>query len=69
MIVAHGNSLRALVMCLDHVESDILELNIPTGVPLVHELDDELRPLRHFYLGDPEKVVAAAARVASQAKA
>ena len=69
LIVAHGNSLRALVMYLDHVsESDILELNIPTGVPLVYELDDELRPLRHYYLGDPEKVAAAAARVASQAK-
>ena len=70
LIAAHGNSLRALVMYLDHVsESDILELNIPTGVPLVYELDDDLRPLRHFYLGDPEKVAAAAARVASQAKA
>ena len=70
LIVAHGNSLRALVMYLDQVsESDILELNIPTGVPLVYELDDELRALRHHYLGDPEKVAAAAARVASQAKA
>jgi 2,3-bisphosphoglycerate-dependent phosphoglycerate mutase len=70
LIVAHGNSLRALVMYLDQIsESDILELNIPTGVPLVYELDDELRALRHHYLGDPEKVAAAAARVASQAKA
>ena len=70
LIVAHGNSLRALVMYLDHVsESDILELNIPTGVPLIYELDDGLRALRHDYLGDPEKVAAAAARVASQAKA
>jgi 2,3-bisphosphoglycerate-dependent phosphoglycerate mutase len=70
LIVAHGNSLRALVMHLDRVsESDILELNIPTGVPLVYELDEELRPLRHYYLGDPEKAAAAAARVASQAKA
>ena len=70
LIVAHGNSLRALVMYLDQVsESDILELNIPTGVPLAYELDDELRALRHHYLGDPEKVAAAAARVASQAKA
>ncbi len=69
-IVAHGNSLRALVMYLDHVsESDILELNIPTGVPLMYELDDELRPLRHYYLGDPERAAAAAARVASQGKA
>jgi 2,3-bisphosphoglycerate-dependent phosphoglycerate mutase len=70
LIVAHGNSLRALVMYLDQIsESDILELNIPTGVPLVYELDDELRAVRHHYLGDPEKVAAAAARVASQAKA
>ena len=68
VIVAHGNSLRALVMYLDRVsESDILELNIPTGAPLVYELDGELRALRHHYLGDPEKVAAAAARVASQA--
>ena len=68
LIVAHGNSLRALVMYLDRVsESDILELNIPTGAPLVYELDGELRALRHHYLGDPEKVAAAAARVASQA--
>ena len=69
LIVAHGNSLRSLVMYLDHVsEADIVELNIPTGGPLVYELDDDLRPLRHYYLGDPEKVAAAAARVASQAK-
>jgi 2,3-bisphosphoglycerate-dependent phosphoglycerate mutase len=69
LIVAHGNSLRALVMYLDHVSAaDILELNIPTGVPLVYELDDELHPLRHYYLGDPAKAAAAAARVASQAK-
>jgi 2,3-bisphosphoglycerate-dependent phosphoglycerate mutase len=68
LIVAHGNSLRALVMYLDRVsESDILELNIPTGAPLVYELDGELQALRHHYLGDPEKVAAAAARVASQA--
>jgi 2,3-bisphosphoglycerate-dependent phosphoglycerate mutase len=69
LIVAHGNSLRALVMYLDQVsESDILELNIPTGVPLVYELDGELRAQRHYYLGDPEKAAAAAARVASQAQ-
>ena len=69
LIVAHGNSLRALVLYLDQVsEADIVELNIPTGAPLVYELDDDLRPLRHYYLGDPEKVAAAAARVASQAK-
>src|SRR2546426_2042108 len=55
LIAAHGNSLRALVKYLDHVsESDIVELNIPTGIPLVYELDDDLRPIRHYYLGDPE---------------
>ena len=69
LIVAHGNSLRSLVMYLDQIsESDIVELNIPTGAPLVYELDDDMQPLRHYYLGDPEKVAAAAARVASQAK-
>lgn len=69
LITAHGNSLRALVMYLDQIsESDIVELNIPTGAPLVYELDDDLRPLRHYYLGDPQEVAAAAARVASQAK-
>ena len=54
IIAAHGNSLRALVMYLDNVsESEIVELNIPTGIPLVYELDDDLEPLRHYYLGDP----------------
>ncbi len=68
LIAAHGNSLRALVKYLDNVsESEIVELNIPTGIPLVYELDDELRPLRHFYLGDPKAAEAAAARVAQQA--
>jgi 2,3-bisphosphoglycerate-dependent phosphoglycerate mutase len=68
LIVAHGNSLRALVKYLDHIsEADIVELNIPTGIPLVYELDDELRPIRHYYLGDPEAAKAAAARVAAQA--
>ncbi len=70
LIAAHGNSLRALVMYLDKVsESDIVGLNIPTGMPLVYELDDELRPLRSYYLGDPEKVKAAMAAVAAQGKA
>jgi 2,3-bisphosphoglycerate-dependent phosphoglycerate mutase len=69
LIAAHGNSLRALVKYLDGVaESDIVELNIPTGIPLVYELDAELRPLRHYYLGDPAAAAAAAARVANQAK-
>jgi 2,3-bisphosphoglycerate-dependent phosphoglycerate mutase len=69
IIAAHGNSLRALVKYLDQVsEADILELNIPTGIPLVYELDDQLRPLRHYYLGDPAAAAAAAARVANQTK-
>ena len=68
IIAAHGNSLRALVKYLDNVsEKDILELNIPTGIPLVYELDDTLRPVRHYYLGDPAAAAAAAARVAAQA--
>jgi len=67
LISAHGNSLRALVKYLDDIsESDIVELNIPTGIPLVYELNDRLKPIRHFYLGDPEAAQAAAARVASQ---
>jgi 2,3-bisphosphoglycerate-dependent phosphoglycerate mutase len=69
LIAAHGNSLRALVKYLDHIsEQDIVELNIPTGIPLVYRLDDGLRPLEHFYLGDPAAAAAAAARVASQAQ-
>ena len=68
VIAAHGNSLRALVMYLDNIdEQTIVELNIPTGIPLVYELDDDLRPLRHYYLGDPAAAAAAAARVANQA--
>jgi 2,3-bisphosphoglycerate-dependent phosphoglycerate mutase len=67
LIAAHGNSLRALVKYLDGIdERTITELNIPTGIPLVYELDDALRPLRHYYLGDPEAAAAAAARVAAQ---
>jgi 2,3-bisphosphoglycerate-dependent phosphoglycerate mutase len=68
IIAAHGNSLRALVKYLDHVsEADIVELNIPTGIPLVYELNDDLTPIRHYYLGDPAAAAAAAARVANQA--
>ena len=68
-IAAHGNSLRALVKYLDNItDADILELNIPTGMPLVYELDDELKPLRSYYLGDPEKVKAAMEAVAAQGK-
>jgi len=69
LIAAHGNSLRALVMYLDGIsEKDIVELNIPTGMPLVYELDDNLKPLNRYYLGDPEKVKAAMEAVAAQGK-
>jgi 2,3-bisphosphoglycerate-dependent phosphoglycerate mutase len=70
LIAAHGNSLRALVKHLDSIsDREIPGLNIPTGLPLVYELDDELRPLRHYYLADPDEVEAAQARVADQGKA
>ena len=69
LIAAHGNSLRALVKYLDNVsDADIVELNIPTGMPLVYELDDELRPLHRYYLGEPDKVKAAMEAVAAQGK-
>ena len=69
LIAAHGNSLRALVKYLDNVsEADIVELNIPTGMPLVYELDDNLKPLNRYYLGDPVKVKAAMDAVAAQGK-
>lgn len=68
LVVAHGNSLRALVKYLDNMsEAEILELNIPTGIPLVYELDADLKPVKSYYLGDPEAVAAAAAAVAAQA--
>lgn len=70
IIAAHGNSLRALVKYLDNVsDKDILELNIPTGMPLVYELDANLKPIKHYYLGDPEEVAKAMAAVANQGKA
>jgi 2,3-bisphosphoglycerate-dependent phosphoglycerate mutase len=70
IITAHGNSLRALVKHLDHIsDQDIVGLNIPTGAPLVYELDEQLRPLRNYYLGDPDAVAKAAAAVANQGKA
>jgi 2,3-bisphosphoglycerate-dependent phosphoglycerate mutase len=70
IIAAHGNSLRALVKYLDDVsDKDIVELNIPTGIPLLYELDDNLRPTSHRYLGDPAAVEAAIKGVASQGKA
>lgn len=69
VIGAHGNSLRALVKYLDEIsEADILELNIPTGMPLVYELDAGLKPIKSYYLGDPEKVKAAMEAVAKQGK-
>ena len=70
LIVAHGNSLRALVKHLDNMsEAEILELNIPTGIPLMYELDKDLKPIRHTYLGDPEAAAKAAEAVAKQAAA
>ena len=70
LIAAHGNSLRALVKYLDNIsEADIVELNIPTGIPLVYELDDDLKPMRHYYLGDAAAAAAAAERVKQQAAA
>jgi 2,3-bisphosphoglycerate-dependent phosphoglycerate mutase len=69
LITAHGNSLRALVKYLDGIsEQEIAGLNIPTGMPLVYELDNELKPLRHYYLGDPEEVRKAMDVVANQGK-
>ena len=68
LIAAHGNSLRALVKHLDSVgDSDIVELNIPTGIPLVYDVDEQLHPVRHYYLGDAAAAAAAAAAVAQQA--
>ena len=70
IIAAHGNSLRALVKYLDGIsDAEIVELNIPTGQPLVYELDDELQPIRHYYLGDEEAIRAAMEAVANQGKA
>jgi len=70
LITAHGNSLRALVKYLDNIsEQEILGMNIPTGIPLVYELDKDLKPIKHYYLGDPEKIKAAMDAVANQGKA
>jgi len=70
LIVAHGNSIRALVKYLDNIsEANITELNIPTGLPLVYELDQDLKPIKNYYLGDPEEAAKKAAAVANQAKA
>lgn len=69
LIVAHGNSLRALVKHLDNIsEEDITQLNIPTGIPLVYELDDDLKPIKHYYLGNPEEIEKAINAVKNQGK-
>jgi 2,3-bisphosphoglycerate-dependent phosphoglycerate mutase len=69
LIAAHGNSLRALIKYLDAIPDDqIVELNVPTGIPLVYELNDDLTPIRSFYLGDPEAVKQASQVVANQLK-
>ncbi|HXG65046.1 MAG TPA: 2,3-diphosphoglycerate-dependent phosphoglycerate mutase [Blastocatellia bacterium] len=69
LIAAHGNSMRALVKYLDQMsDEEIVGLNIPTGVPLVYELDEQLRPLKHYYLGDPEAIARATEAVAKQGK-
>ena len=70
LIAAHGNSLRALIKYLDSVsDDDIVELNIPTGVPLVYVLDADVKPIRHYYLGDPEAIRKAQEAVAKQGQA
>jgi len=70
LVAAHGNSIRALVKYLDNIsDNDIVGLNIPNGIPLVYELDADLKPIRHYYLGDAEAAAKAAAAVASQGKA
>jgi 2,3-bisphosphoglycerate-dependent phosphoglycerate mutase len=70
LISAHGNSLRALIKMLDGIsDADIVGLNIPNGQPLVYELDADLKPIRHYYLGDQDAIAAAVAAVANQGKA
>jgi 2,3-bisphosphoglycerate-dependent phosphoglycerate mutase len=70
LISAHGNSLRAVIKMLDNIsDTDIVGLNIPNGTPLVYELDENLKPIRHYYLGDQDAIAAAMAAVANQGKA
>jgi 2,3-bisphosphoglycerate-dependent phosphoglycerate mutase len=70
LISAHGNSIRALIKYLDNVaDTEIVKLNIPTGIPLIYELEDDLKPIRHYYLGDEEKIRKATESVAKQGKA
>jgi 2,3-bisphosphoglycerate-dependent phosphoglycerate mutase len=69
LVAAHGNSLRALIKYLDSVtDQDIVGLNVPTGIPLVYELDESLKPRKHYYLGDPEEVARRIASVSAQGK-
>ena len=69
VVAAHGNSIRALIKYLDNIsDNDIVSLNIPNGIPLVYELDENLKPIRHYYLGDAEAAAKAAAAVAAQGK-
>jgi 2,3-bisphosphoglycerate-dependent phosphoglycerate mutase len=70
IVVAHGNSMRALIKHLDNVpDSEIVSLNIPTGIPLVYEFDEDLKPIRHYYLGNADEIARATQAVANQAKA
>lgn len=67
LISANGNSIRALVKHLDNIsDAEIIELNIPTGIPLVYELDDDLKAIKHYHLGDPEEIAKATAAVVNQ---
>jgi len=69
LIVAHGNSLRALVKYIDQIsDADIVNLNIPPGTPLVYELDERLKPITHYYLGDPEQVTKAVSQSGKTSK-
>jgi 2,3-bisphosphoglycerate-dependent phosphoglycerate mutase len=69
LLVAHGNTLRGLIKYVERIsDKDIADLNIPTGMPMVYELEDDLKPIRRYYLGDPQKVKKAMEGVASQAK-
>jgi len=69
LIAAHGNSLRALIKYLDNVsDEDIVGLNVPTGAPLVYELDESLKPVRHYYLGDQAEIAKRIAAVSAQGK-
>jgi 2,3-bisphosphoglycerate-dependent phosphoglycerate mutase len=69
LLVAHGNTLRGLIKYVERIsDQDIADLNIPTGIPMVYEIDDDMKPIRRYYLGDAEKVKKSVEAVASQAK-